>query len=87
MIVDHSSRIEESGKDKKRIEIEEKFMPLELTYQQKRKLRIEAKLHIWDYPLIFRRGAGQIIRRCILETEQAEIQMSCIIVWMSLCRR
>ena len=48
-------------------------MPPEFSYQQKRKLRTDAKLYIWDDPMLFRRGVDQIIRRCVLEAEQAGI--------------
>ena len=54
-----------------------RIMPLELTYQQKRKLRNKARLYIWDDPLLFRTGVDQIIRRCIPETEQAKILDKC----------
>ena len=45
------------------------IMPPELTYQQKRKLRTDARFYIWDDPLLFRRGADQIIRKCVPEAE------------------
>ena len=53
------------------------IMPPEFNYQLKRKLRTDAKLYIWDDPLIFRRGADQIIRRCVLETKQVGIMDKC----------
>ena len=53
------------------------IMPPELTYQQKRKLRTNAKFYIWDDQLLFKRGVDQIIRRCVLEVEQAEILDKC----------
>ena len=31
------------------------IMPLEFSYQQKRKLRTNARFYIWDGPLLFRR--------------------------------
>ena len=49
------------------------IMPPELNYQQKRKLRTNARFCIWDEPLLFRREADQFIRRCILEVERGEI--------------
>ena len=52
-------------------------MPSQLTYQQKRKLRKNARFYIWDDPLLFRRGAYQIIKRCVHETKQAEILDKC----------
>ena len=45
------------------------IMPLELTYRQKKKLRIDAMFYIWDDPLLFRRGAYHFIRRCVPEAE------------------
>ena len=53
------------------------IVPLEFSYQQKRKLRIDARFYIWDDPLLFKRGADQIIRRCIPEVEQEEILDKC----------
>ena len=44
------------------------IMPCEFSYQQKRKLRTDCRLYIWDDPLLYRRGADMIIRRCVLET-------------------
>ena len=45
------------------------ILPLELNYQQKRKLRIDARFYLWDNPLLFRRGADPITRICVLEVE------------------
>ena len=45
------------------------IMPPELTFQHKRKLRTKARFYIWDNPLLFRRGADHIIRRCVPEAE------------------
>ena len=53
------------------------MMPLELTYQQKMKLRTDARFYIWDDPLLFRKGADHVIRRCVPEAEQAEIMSKC----------
>ena len=53
------------------------IMPPEFSYQKKRKLRTDARLYIWDDPLLFRRGAYQIIRRCVLEAEQDGIVDKC----------
>ena len=44
------------------------IMPPEFSYQQKSKLRTNSIFYIWDDPLLFRRGADLIIRRCALET-------------------
>ena len=53
------------------------IMPLEINYQQKRKLRTDSRFYIWDDPLLFRRGAYLIIRRCVPETEQGKILKEC----------
>ena len=53
------------------------IMPLELTYQKNRKLRTYARFYIWDDPLLFRRGAYQIIKGCVPEAEQAIILDKC----------
>ena len=44
------------------------IMPYEFSGQQKRKLRTNSRLYIWDDPLFFRKGADMIIWRCVLET-------------------
>ena len=48
-------------------------MPPDFNYQQKRKLRTDVKVYIWDDPLLFRRGAYQIIRRRVPEDEQGQL--------------
>ena len=53
------------------------IMPPKFIYQQKRKLRTDARLYIWDDPLHFRRGADHIIRRCVPKAEQAGIMDKC----------
>ena len=52
-------------------------MPPEFSYQQKIKLRTDARFYIWDDLLLFRIGEDQIIRRCVLEIEQARIVDEC----------
>ena len=44
-------------------------MPFEFNYQHRRKLRTDCIPYIWDDPLLYRRGAYLIIRRCVLEKE------------------
>ena len=44
------------------------FMPFEFSYQQRRKLRIDCILYIWDDPILYRKEAYMIIRRCVPET-------------------
>ena len=52
-------------------------MPFEFSYHHKRKLRTDCRLYIWDDPLLYRRGADMIIRRCVPETEQGGIMEKC----------
>ena len=53
------------------------IMPPDFSYQQKRKLGIDTRVYIWDDPLLFIRGAYQIIRRCVPEDEQGGIIDKC----------
>ena len=53
------------------------IMPPDFSYQQKRKLRIDTRVYIWDDPLLFRKGVDQIIRICVLEDEQGGIIDKC----------
>ena len=41
------------------------IMPPEFSYQQRKKLRTDSRYYIWDDPLLFKRGADLIIRRCV----------------------
>ena len=52
-------------------------VPSEFSYQQKRKLRTDSRYYIWDDPLLFKRGADMIIRRCVPESEQCKIMNEC----------
>ena len=52
-------------------------VPSEFSYQQKRKLRTDNRYYIWDDPLLFKRGADMIIRRCVPESEQCTIVNEC----------
>ena len=47
------------------------------TTNKKKKLRTDSRFYIWDDPLLFKRGAYMIIRRCVPETEQGEIIDKC----------
>ena len=42
-------------------------VPSEFSYQQKRKLITDSRYYNWDDPLLFKRGADMIIRRCVPE--------------------
>ena len=48
-------------------------VPQEFSYQQRRKLKTDSRYYIWDDPLLFKRGADMIIRRCVPENEQCKI--------------
>ena len=52
-------------------------MPPEFSYQQRKKLRTNSRFYIWDDPLLFKRGADMIIRRCVPESEQGKILQEC----------
>ena len=52
-------------------------VPSEFTSQQKRKLRTDKRFYIWDDPLLFKRGADMILRRCVPENEQGKILDEC----------
>ena len=52
-------------------------VPPEFNYQQKRKLKNDNRYYIWDDPLLFKRGADMIIRRCVPESEQCKILNEC----------
>ena len=52
-------------------------MPPEFSYQQRKKLRTDSRFYIWDDPLLFKRGANMIIRRCVPEREQDRILYEC----------
>ena len=64
-------------------------MPFEFSYQQMRKLRTDYRLYIWDDPLLYRRGADMIIRKCVLETEHGGIMEKCHdhTIWRTFFRR
>ena len=52
-------------------------MPQESSYQERKKLRTDSRLYIWDDPLLFKRGADMIIKRCVPESEQGRILYEC----------
>ena len=52
-------------------------MPPEFSYQQRKKLRTNSRFYIWDDPLLFKRGADMIIRKCVPENEQGKILQEC----------
>ena len=52
-------------------------MPPEFSYQQRKKLRTDNRFYIWDDPLLFKKGANMIIKRCVPESEQGRILYEC----------
>ena len=54
-----------------------RVMPLKFSYQQRRKSRTDCRFYILDDPLLYKRGADMIIRRCVPETEQGGIMDKC----------
>ena len=52
-------------------------MPPEFSYQQRKKLRTDRRFYIWDDPLLFKRGADLIIRRCVPKGEKSKILKEC----------
>ena len=53
------------------------IIPPMFSHQQERKLRNDNIFYIWDDPLLFKRGANMIIKRCVPEKEQGEILNKC----------
>ena len=52
-------------------------VPPEFSNQHRRKLRTDSRYYILDDPLLFKRGADRIIRRCVPESEQCKIVNEC----------
>ena len=52
-------------------------MSPEFSYQQRKKLRTDSRFYIWEDPLLLKRGADMIIRRCVPESEQGKILQEC----------
>ena len=54
-----------------------KVLPLELNSQQRKKFLHDVKFYQWDDPLLFRRCANQVVRRCVPEDEYGAILTHC----------
>ncbi|XP_070004307.1 uncharacterized protein [Nicotiana sylvestris] len=49
------------------------IIPVELSSNQRKKLKSDCQDYYWDEPYLFRICTDEVIRRCILEEEQVEI--------------
>ena len=48
-------------------------LPPDLSSQQKKKFLFDVRSYLWDDPLLFKRGADQVIRRCMPDEEVPNI--------------
>ncbi|KAG8486107.1 hypothetical protein CXB51_019468 [Gossypium anomalum] len=53
------------------------LMPIDKTYQQRRKFLHDVKYYFWEEPYLFKRCADQMIRRCVAEDEVQKILYHC----------
>jgi hypothetical protein len=57
-------------------------IPPELSYHKKKKFFHDVKQFYWDEPLLFKRGADGIFRRCIPKEEmECHYPLSCLTLW------
>ena len=53
------------------------ILPPNYDYHQRKKFFLELKYYFWEDPILYRRGADQVIRRCIPEDEMEMIFEQC----------
>ncbi|OMO73048.1 Integrase, catalytic core [Corchorus capsularis] len=53
------------------------IVPHDLNHHQRKKFFAELKYYMWDEPLLFRRCADGMVRRCVPEEEMAQILNHC----------
>ena len=53
------------------------MLPLEFTYQQKKRFFAQLKHYYWDEPSLYKHYADQVIRRCVIEEEMESILNHC----------
>ena len=53
------------------------IIPPDITFQQTKRFFIEVKRYFWEYLILFKQGADQIIQRCVPKSEASEILTHC----------
>ena len=53
------------------------MLPPDLSSQQKKKFLYDVRTYLWDDPLLFKRGANQVIRRCVPDEKVPNILHQC----------
>ena len=54
-----------------------KVLPPKMSYRQRKQFLHDARFYQWNDPLLFRRCADQVVRRCVLEDEYEAILTHC----------